>query len=121
MPIRREFRKFYQAEWRAYRLVLIARADFRCAICGTELPSNRLAAAHITHDPRSSEVRVLCFSCHSRHDAAHSRAVARRTIAKHYGQAWLWPEVAVACFPTWLIPKRVLEMQKPRQGELWAA
>jgi hypothetical protein len=121
MPIRAELKKYYGVEWRRYRLVLIALARNRCAKCGREFPSSQLAAAHITHDPRSSEVRILCFADHARHDAGHAFAVRRRNRARQVGQAWLWADVEWAPFPAWMRPRRVLEMVKPKQGELWAA
>lgn len=112
--IRRAWRRFYGADWRRYRLVLIARARNRCAHCGREFPSPRLAAAHITHDPRSSEVRVLCFSCHARWDARHAYSVKRRNRARLNRQLWLWPELAWAPFPAWMRPR-----EREEQGRLF--
>jgi 5-methylcytosine-specific restriction endonuclease McrA len=117
MPIRPEHRQFYGADWRRYRGILLAIARNRCALCGAQLPSHQLAAAHVTHDPRDMElVRILCISCHSKNDARHSFAVARRTRARSAGQLWLLPELEWAAFPAWEIPRRVLRLA---QGSLF--
>jgi hypothetical protein len=110
MPLQPELRaKYYGADWRRYRLVLLGIARNRCAHCGAELPSNQLAAAHVTHDPRDMAlVRILCFSCHSRLDARHAFAVARRTRARKVGQLWLLDEIEWAETPSWAVPRRVL-------------
>lgn len=102
--IRPEYRKFYGQEWRARRLILIAGAGNRCAICGREFPSSRLQGAHVFHDPRHPSVRVLCISDHSRVDAAHRTAVLRRRRARESGQLWLMPELEYASVPAWEIP-----------------
>ena len=115
MPIRPEWRKrFYGPAWRRARLVLIAIAQNHCSRCGRQLPSSRLSAAHITHDPRHSEVRILCFCCHNRHDAAHRLAIWRRNRAKRAGQLWLWPEVEWAPFPLWAVPRRLIAAVQER-------
>jgi hypothetical protein len=121
MPIRREYRKFYTKDWKLYRVVLIERARNRCQHCGAVLPAHELAGAHLTHDPKSSEIAVLCFPCHGRHDWRHSRAMARRTLAKRFGQGWLTPELEWAPFPLWMAPRRLVVVPGPVQGELWAA
>jgi hypothetical protein len=115
MPIRPELRRYYGADWRRYRLVLLQIAQNRCAHCRVELQSSQLAAAHITHDPRNRDlIKILCISCHSRFDAKHSAAVARRTRAKRTGQLWLLPELEYAPFPAWAIPRRVLDAAQER-------
>jgi len=118
--IRPEYRKFYGPAWKRYRLALIFAHGICCQHCGQKT-ERYLAAAHLTHDPRSSSVALLCAACHARHDSAHAYAVRRRNRAKRCGQAWLWADVEWDPFPVWQRPRRVLEMQKPRQGELWAA
>jgi 5-methylcytosine-specific restriction endonuclease McrA len=104
MPIRKEFRRFYQKEWRAYRRRLIELHGAKCMNCGRPAP-RYLAAAHVSHDPRSSEVRLWCTSCHSRHDARHTYAMRRRLHAARYGQLWLWPELQWEPYPEWLRPR----------------
>jgi hypothetical protein len=119
MPLRPDLRsKFYGAEWRRYRLTLIGIAGNRCSSCRAELPSSELVGAHITHDPRDMAlVSVMCFSCHSRHDAPHAYAVRRRTQAHRDGQLWLLAEIEFAPYPSWMIPRRVLNAGQGRMFE----
>jgi hypothetical protein len=104
MPIRKELRRYYGREWRAFRLALIAAHGAVCMACGRPTP-RYLAAAHVAHDPRHSEVRLWCTSCHSRHDWRHSLAVRRRIRARRYGQLWLWAEVEYGVV-AWIVPRR---------------
>jgi 5-methylcytosine-specific restriction endonuclease McrA len=107
MPIRRELRRFYGAEWRAYRATLIALAGGKCLECGR--PHAMLNGAHMTHDPRDMAlVMVLCPSCHAKHDAPHRVAMMRRNRAKRVGQLWLLPEIEWAPYASWMIPRRVI-------------
>jgi hypothetical protein len=107
MPIRPELRRFYNAEWRRYRLQLITLAGGRCQRCKREHPM--LNGAHVTHDPRDMElIMVLCPRCHGQNDAPHAFAMRRRTLAKRVGQLWLLPELEYAPFANWMIPRRVL-------------
>lgn len=109
MPIRPEFRKYYQRDWKAYRLALIQLMGNRCSACRAVLPSHRLAGAHVRHDPRDwSQVAIMCFACHTRHDSAQRLSVWRRNRAARAGQLWLWPEVEYAPFPSWVIPRSVI-------------
>ena len=103
MPIRREYRKFYGAVWRSYREALILAHGRNCSVCGREV-LKYLNFAHVSHDPRSSEIRPMCGGCHNRHDAGHRRAIARRNRALAAGQLWLWADVEWAPFPSWLTP-----------------
>ena len=94
MPIRAEYLAagLYGHEWRAYRLALIARRGQFCAFCKRAV-ARYLNAAHLTHDPRSSAVALLCPACHARHDSRHRYAVWRRNRARRAGQLWLLPEI----------------------------
>ena len=92
MSIRPEYRALYGAEWRAYRLALIAARGQFCSRCKRAV-SRYLNLAHLTHDPRSSEIALLCAACHNRHDSHHRYAVWRRNRARRVGQAWLLPEI----------------------------
>lgn len=92
MPIRAEYRPLYGAEWRAYRLELIARRGQFCTRC-RRVVLRYLNLAHLTHDPYSSEVALLCAACHNRHDSRHRYAVWRRNRARRVGQGWLLPEI----------------------------
>jgi len=78
--------------------------------------------AHTEHDPKSSNVALLCPACHNRHDAAHRLAVWRRNRAKRSGQLWLLPEFEWAPFPAWAIPRHALDAgQLPLiEGDLWS-
>jgi hypothetical protein len=107
MPIRREFRKYYLREWRDYRAALIAIHGPVCASCRMQVTAY-LNLCHITHDPRSSAVRLMCAACHNRHDSARRIAVFRRNRARAAGQLWLLDEIEFAASPSWLIPRRVL-------------
>ena len=107
MPIRPEWRKrWYGAAWRDYRRALIAQHGARCSACGRDV-APYFNLAHLTPDPRNSDVALMCICCHNRHDAAHRLAIWRRTRAKRYGQLWLWPEVEFAPYPLWAVPRRV--------------
>jgi len=88
MAIRREFKRFYGAEWRAYRRALIEAHGARCSVCGREV-LKYLNLAHRLHDPRSSAVALMCPADHARHDARHAYSVRRRNLAKQHGQLWL--------------------------------
>jgi hypothetical protein len=118
--IRPEYRKFYGPAWRAYRADLIRVRGARCSVCGGEF-RKYLNLCHLTHDPRSSAVALMCASDHRRHDALHSRAVARRTLARRFGQLWLSPELEWAPLPAWMAPRRLFVVERPEQGRLWAA
>lgn len=108
MPIRREFRRYYGARWRRERLVALAQADYRCALCGRE--HRLLNWAHVEHDPRSPRRAVLCPSCHARHDAKQRWARTRRTRARRAGQVWLSKEIELAPEPLWLWPASLLQL-----------
>jgi hypothetical protein len=105
MPIRPEFRRYYSAAWRRYRAELIAVRGSVCSVCGRKV-TKYLNLSHTSHDPRTSEVRLLCNGCHNRYDSGHRIAIARRRRAKRYGQRWLWRDVELAPFPAWLRPGR---------------
>jgi hypothetical protein len=104
MPIRPELRKYYGPDWQRYRAQLIGQARDRCQACGIELAAG-LNAAHLNHDPRDrSRVKILCPSCHARHDAPHRFAMMRRSRARKHGQLWLLPDIEWSPYPAWEIP-----------------
>jgi hypothetical protein len=114
MPIRPELRQFYGAAHRAYRARLIAIFGLRCLACGCDV-ERYLNLAHIRHDPRDpSQAQLLCPSCHARHDAAHRYAMMRRSHARKAGQLWLFSEIEWAPYPSWQIPRRVVEAAQGR-------
>jgi hypothetical protein len=103
LPIRPEYRKFYRADWKRLRLVLIDRAGNVCERCRKAHP--RLNVAHLSHDPQDRlNLAVLCPSCHSRHDTKQRVAVTRRTRAYRRGQAWLSKDLEFAPMPVRLLP-----------------
>lgn len=118
--IRPEFRRFYGPAWRAYRLAMIEAHGNTCSVCGRHV-TRYLNLCHLSHDPRSSSLAFMCAADHNRHDAGHRLAIRRRNSAKHAGQLWLWTEVQWDPYPVWQRPRRVIEMARPTQGELWAA
>lgn len=114
MAIRPEWRrKFYGPAWRRFRARMIQAHGAICMNCGKHTP-RYLALAHVSHDPRSSEVRLWCAGCHARNDRRQSFAMRRRNRAKRYGQGWLWAELAWAPFPAWMRPR-----EKEDQGRLF--
>lgn len=121
MPIRPELRKYYGPAWREYRLQLIALngldadgATF-CQRCAARIYGRDVQAAHVTHDPRNNAlVSIWCASCHAAHDAPHRLAMMRRSRARRSGQMWLLPEIEWAPFPSWEVPRRVLDAAQER-------
>jgi hypothetical protein len=110
MPLRPDLRAaYYGPAWRAYRAELIARHGSRCTKCGREAFGRRIQLAHLLHNPRTGVVALMCATDHGRYDALHSRAVARRTIARKQGQLWLLPEIEWAPFPLWMVPRQFRE------------
>lgn len=103
MPIRPEYRKFYRADWKRLRLLLIEQAGKVCEAC--RQPHSLLNVAHLSHDPQDRlHLAVLCPRCHSRHDTKQRVAVTRRTRAYRRGQAWLSPDIEFAPVPARLLP-----------------
>ena len=89
MSIRPEYRALYGAEWRAYRLALIAARGQFCSRCKRAV-SRYLNLAHLTHDPRSKRNRAAsCAACSQsprfapplRGLAAQSGAARRASVA----------------------------------------
>lgn len=114
MPIAPEIRaRFYGPDWRRYRAALIRLRGARCAVCGRETP-RYLQAAHVTHDPLTSSIRLMCPADHARHDARRRIATVRRRRAARFGQGWLWAEVEYAAAPAWAIPRAYFEALQGR-------
>jgi len=103
MPIRAEYRHYYNSGWRRFRLERLAAAGYRCAHCYRW--NSRLNLAHLTHDPTSrAALAVLCPSCHAKNDTAQRLAMTRRTWAERRGQLWLSEELRWAPYPAWTWP-----------------
>lgn len=113
MPIRPEYRKYYDARWRKFRLAALEAAGNRCQRCGK---SHRLLnVAHLSHDPADRRtVAVLCPSCHAKNDTPQRVAMTRRNRAKKRGQLWLSDEIQFSPFPvrTWPLRLRQLDLFK---------
>ncbi len=109
MPIRAEYRKFYDARWRKFRLTMLEAAGNVCQMC--HKPHRLLNVAHLSSDPADHRfLAVLCPSCHSRRNAAQRVAMTRRTRASKRGQMWLSDELEVAPLPVRLWPMRLRQM-----------
>ena len=81
MPIRAEYRKYYDARWRKFRLTMLEAAGIVCQIC--HQPHRLLNVVHLSHDPADrTRLTVLCPRCHSKNNAAQRIAMARRTRAR---------------------------------------
>jgi 5-methylcytosine-specific restriction endonuclease McrA len=116
MPIRAEIRKYYGADWQAYRLVLIELLGTRCTECGRDVP-RYFNFAHLDHNPRNrSRIAGMCPACHSRNDSPQRYAMTRRTRARRNRQLWLTVELEFAPYPDSFWPKRVV---RDLQGELF--
>lgn len=110
MPIRPEFRKFYRADWRRFRLAMLELAGNLCQSCGR--PHRMLNVAHLSHDPEDrSSLAVLCPSCHARHDTKQRVAATRRTRAQRRGQLWLSPDLELAPVPVRLLPPSLRQLR----------
>ena len=109
MPIGPEYRKFYDARWRKFRLAVLDAAGHVCQLCGK--PHRLLHVAHQTNDPadRRSLV-VLCPSCHAKSAASQRHAMTRRTKARKQGQLWLSEEIELAPLPARLWPFRLRQL-----------
>ena len=121
MPIRPEYRKYYDARWRKFRLAALEAAGNVCQRCGKA--HRLLNVAHLSHDPADQRfVAVLCPSCHAKNDTPQRLAMTRRTRAKRRGQLWLSDEIQFSPFPvrTWPMHLRQLDLfvavQEEREG-----
>jgi 5-methylcytosine-specific restriction endonuclease McrA len=109
MPIRAEYRKYYDARWRKLRLEMLKAAGHVCQMC--RRPHRLLNVVHVSHDPADrASLTVLCPSCHSKFNAAQRLAIMRRTRAHKRGQLWLSTELEVAPMPVRLWPMRLRQM-----------
>jgi len=111
MPIRPDNRKYYNAQWRKFRLGMLEAAGNVCQRC--DKPHRLLNVAHLSHDPTDQHfLAVLCPSCHAKNDTPQRSAMTRRTRAHRRGQYWLSEEIRLAPFPvrTWPIQLRQLDL-----------
>lgn len=109
MPIRDDYKKYYDARWRKFRLAVIEAAGNVCQRCGK--PHRLLNVAHLSHDPADRRsLAVLCPSCHSKNDTPQRVAMTRRTRAQKRGQMWLTDEIRWAPYPVRTWPMRLRQM-----------
>ncbi len=109
MPIRPEFRRYYDAEWRRLRHAALEAAGNVCQRCGR--PHRLLNLAHLSHDPADTRfLAVLCPSCHARNDTPQRLAMTRRTRAHRRGQLWLSDEIRLAPYPVRMWPDWLRQM-----------
>jgi len=109
MAIRPEYRKYYDARWRKFRLAALAAAGNVCERCGK--PHRLLNVAHLSHDPADRRsIAVLCPSCHSKNDTPQRVAMTRRNRAKKRGQMWLSDEIQFSPFPVRTWPLRLRQL-----------
>src|SRR5512132_4306069 len=111
MPIRAEYRKYYDARWRKFRLAALEAAGNACERCGKA--HRMLNVAHLSHDPANRLlVAVLCPSCHAKNDTPQRVAMTRRNRARRRGQLWLSDEIRWAPFPmrTWPVWLRRMDL-----------
>ena len=105
----REYRKFFDARWRKFRLAALAAARNVCQHC--RKPHRLLNVAHLSHDPADrSSLAVLCPSCHAKHDTPQRVAMSRRTRAHSAGQKWLSEKSELAPLPMRTWPLRLRQM-----------
>ena len=111
MPIRSEYRKYYDARWRKFRLTALEAAGNVCERCGKA--HRLLNVAHLSHDPADHRsIAVLCPSCHAKNDTPQRIAMTRRSRAKKRGQMWLAEDIRLAPYPlrTWPLWMRQMEL-----------
>ncbi len=109
MPIRPDWRKYYDARWRKFRLAMIEAAGGVCERCGKS--HRMLNVAHLSHDPADRRtIAVLCPSCHSKNDTAQRIAMTRRSRAQKAGQLWLSEDIRLAPYPVRTWPTRLRQL-----------
>jgi len=104
MPIKKENRSRYPADWKDIRQRILERANNCCEFCGVENHSMRwngkkfikivLTIAHLDHTPENctdENLRALCQKCHLTYDAKFHADNARKTrnAQKNKGQLML--------------------------------
>ena len=110
MPIRPEYRKYYDVRWRKFRLTALEAAG---NVCQRRGQAHRLLnVAHLSHDPADRRwLAVLCPSCHAKNDTPQRLAMTRRNWAKRRGQLWLSEEIRWGPYPIRTWPLRLRQMK----------
>ena len=110
MPIRPEYRRYYGADWRAFRVRILDERGRECERCGRT--HRLLNVAHLTHDPADRRsIAVFCPSCHASNDSGQRLAMMRRTRAERCGQLWLSDEIRLTPFPMRIWPAPLRQMR----------
>ena len=111
MRIRAEFRKFYRADWRRFRLAVLEVAGNVCQRCPR--PHRMLNVARLSHDPADrSESR---FYARVVTPAMTPNSGLPRRDERARGQLWLSVDLELAAVPARLLPPQL------RQRELFGS
>ncbi len=111
MPIRAEYRKYYDARWRKSRLTMLEAAGHVCQMCHE--PHRLLNVAHLSEDPADrTSLTVLCpkLPFQTKCLPAPGDGVRRNSSARKRGQLWLSGELEVAPVPVRMRPMRLRQM-----------
>ena len=96
MPISKEKKKLYPADWKQISARIREKAKNKCEFCGAEnykphpITGSKvvLTVAHLDHTPQNcsdENLRALCQKCHLTYDAKHHAENARKTRDNRLG------------------------------------
>jgi hypothetical protein len=94
MPILKENKHRYPANWKEIRERILAECGNKCEWCGVENYSVRngkkivLTIAHLDHTPEHcgrENLRALCQKCHNGYDANHRKQTRKRFFLAKQG------------------------------------
>jgi 5-methylcytosine-specific restriction endonuclease McrA len=96
MPISKENKQLYPANWKEISLRIRERSGGKCEFCGAlnyqphPITGSKviLTVAHLDHNPQNcadENLKALCQKCHLTYDAKHHAENARKTRDKKYG------------------------------------
>jgi 5-methylcytosine-specific restriction endonuclease McrA len=96
MPINKEKKKLYPADWKQISAKIRERAKNICEFCGAEnykphpITGSKvvLTVAHLDHTPQNcsdENLKALCQKCHLTYDAKHHAVNARKTRDNRLG------------------------------------
>jgi hypothetical protein len=95
MPILKENKGRYPANWKEIRGRILSECGNKCEWCGVENYSVRdgkkivLTIAHLDHTPENCErenLRALCQKCHNGYDANHRKQTRERFFLAKQGK-----------------------------------
>ena len=99
MPIKKENKALYPANWKEIREDILARAQNKCEFCGVRNHIIRrnafivLTIAHMDHRPENcapENLKALCQLCHNQYDAKHRAENRAKTLAAKKAQLGLF-------------------------------